>query len=225
MTTSEDWCFSRLGYRFSDSDLLKQALTHRSVSTNHNERLEFLGDAVLGLSIARALYDEKPEVREGGLSRFRAGLVRRETLADVAREIDLGLRVELGSGERRSGGNQRISVLADALEAVIGAILLDGGFAAANDVVLRIFSGRLENLPHELDLIDPKTRLQEYLQGKQLPPPEYSLADVSGAEHARTFNVRCRIAAFDLEARGIGTSRRRAEQAAASVALEQLQDG
>jgi ribonuclease-3 len=225
VTTSEDWCISRLGYKFSDSDLLKQALTHRSASTNHNERLEYLGDALLGLSIARALYDQKPEVREGGLSRFRAGLVRRESLADLAREIDLGSCLELGSGERRSGGNQRTSVLADALEAVIGAIFLDGGFTAVNDVVLRIFSGRLANLPDEFDLIDPKTRLQEYLQGRQLPPPEYSLADVSGAEHARSFNVRCRIPAFDLEAKGVGTSRRRAEQAAASVALEQLQDG
>jgi len=224
VTNPEDWCISRLGYKFSDSDLLKQALTHRSASTNHNERLEYLGDALLGPSIARALYDQKPEVREGGLSRFRAGLVRRESLADLAREVDLGSCLELGIGERRSGGNQRASVLADALEAVIGAIFLDGGFTAANDVVLHIFSGRLANLPDEFDLIDPKTRLQEYLQGQQLPPPEYLLADVSGAEHARSFNVHCRIPAFDLEAEGVGTSRRRAEQAAASVALEQLQD-
>lgn len=225
MTKSEDWCNSRLGYQFSDSDLLKQALTHRSASTNHNERLEYLGDALLGLSIARALYDQKPDVREGGLSRFRADLVRRETLAELAREIDLGSCLELGVGERRSGGNQRASVLADALEAVIGAIFLDGGFTAANEVVLRVFTSRLENLPAELDLIDPKTRLQEYLQGKQLPPPEYLLADVSGAEHARSFNVRCKIPAFELEAKGKGSSRRRAEQAAASIALEQLQNG
>lgn len=225
MTTYEDWCIDRLGYQFSDSDLLKQALTHRSASKHHNERLEFLGDAVLGLSIARALFDQKPEVREGGLSRFRADLVRRESLADLAREIDLGAHLELGGGERRSGGNQRASVLADALEAVIGAILLDGGFSGANDAVLRIFSSRLENLPHELELIDPKTRLQEYLQSRQLPPPDYSLADVSGADHARTFDMQCRIPALDLEAKGIGTSRRRAEQAAASAALELLQDG
>jgi ribonuclease-3 len=151
--------------------------------------------------------------------------VRRESLADLAREIDLGAHLELGGGERRSGGNQRASVLADALEAVIGAILLDGGFSGANDAVLRIFSSRLENLPHELELIDPKTRLQEYLQSRQLPPPDYSLADVSGADHARTFDMQCRIPALDLEAKGIGTSRRRAEQAAASAALELLQDG
>ena len=225
MTKSEDWCNSRLGYQFSDSELLKQALTHRSASKNHNERLEYLGDALLGLSIARALYDQKPEVREGGLSRFRADLVRRESLADLAREIDIGSCLELGSGERRSGGNQRTSVLADALEAVIGAIFLDGGFTAANDVILRMFSGRLANLPDEIDLIDPKTRLQEYLQGQQLPPPEYSLADVSGAEHARSFNVRCKVPSFGLEAEGTGSSRRRAEQAAAIIALEQLQDG
>ena len=225
MTKAEDWCTSRLGYKFSDGELLKQALTHRSASTNHNERLEYLGDALLGLSIARALYDQKPQVREGGLSRFRAGLVRRESLSELAREIDLGSCLEMGAGERRSGGNQRTSVLADALEAVIGAIFLDGGFSAANDVILRIFSGRLENLPDEMDLVDPKTRLQEYLQGRQLPPPEYLLADVSGAEHARSFNVQCKIPAFGLEARGVGTSRRRAEQAAALTALEQLQDG
>lgn len=224
MTTCEDWSIDRLGYQFSDSDLLKQALTHRSASKHHNERLEFLGDAVLGLSIARALFDQKPEVREGGLSRFRAGLVRRESLADLAREIDLGAHLELGGGERRSGGNQRTSVLADALEAVIGAILLDGGFSVANDAVLRIFSSRLANLPHELELVDPKTRLQEYLQSRQLPPPDYSLAHVSGADHARTFDVQCRIPALDVEAEGIGTSRRRAEQAAASAALELLQD-
>jgi len=225
VTKSEDWCLSQLGYKFSDSGLLEQALTHRSASKNHNERLEYLGDALLGFSIARALYDQKQDVREGGLSRFRADLVRSESLAELAREIDLGTCLQLGIGERRSGGNQRASVLADALEAVLGAIFLDGGFTAADEVVLRIFSSRLENLPDEIDLIDPKTRLQEYLQGKQLPPPEYSLADVSGAEHARSFNVRCKIPAFDLEARGIGTSRRRAEQAAASIALEQLQNG
>lgn len=225
MTTSGDWCIKRLGYQFSDSDLLKQALTHRSASSVNNERLEFLGDAVLGLSIARALYDQKPDVREGGLSRFRAGLVRRETLAELAQEIDLGVHIEMGSGERRSGGNQRTSVLANALEAIIGAISLDGGFVAASDVLLHIYSERLANLPDESELIDPKTRLQEYLQGQQLPPPEYSLADVGGAEHARTFRVYCRIPAFDLEVSGNGTSRRRAEQDAATAAVEKLKNG
>lgn len=222
MTTPEAWCADRLGYQFSDGDLLQQALTHRSASSANNERLEFLGDAVLGLSIARVLYDRKPDVREGGLSRFRAGLVRRETLAEIALEIDLGAHIEMGSGERRSGGNQRSSVLANALEAVVGAILLDGGFAAATDVVLRVFADRLDNLPDEADLIDAKTRLQEYLQGNQQRPPEYSLADVSGPDHARIFTVSCRIPAYDLDVNGSGTSRRRAEQAAATAALEKL---
>lgn len=222
MTGSEDWCVKRLGYQFSDSTLLEQALTHRSASTLNNERLEFLGDAVLGLNIARALYDHQPNAREGSLSRFRADLVRRETLAEVAREIELGAHIEMGSGERRSGGNQRTSVLANAFEAVIGAIFLDGGYAAARDVVLHIFSDRLTHLPDEADLIDAKTRLQEYLQGRQLPPPEYLLIEISGADHARSFDVCCRIPAYDLEATGHGTSRRRAEQAAATAALEKL---
>jgi ribonuclease-3 len=225
VTTSGDWCTNRLGYQFSDRQLLERALTHRSASTSNNERLEFLGDAVLGLEIAHALYKFKPDANEGSLSRFRAGLVRRETLAEVAREIEIGAHIEMGAGERRSAGNQRTSVLANALEAVIGAVFLDGGYAAATEVVRRLYVDRLHDLPDESDLIDAKTRLQEYLQARQLPPPAYEIVETSGADHARVFDVTCRISAYDLEFSGHGTSRRRAEQDAAAAALEKFKNG
>jgi ribonuclease-3 len=224
VTSAGAWCKKKLGYQFSDNDLLTRALTHRSASADHNERLEFLGDAVLGLSVARALFSNRPDAREGTLSRYRSGLVRRETLAEVAAETGLGDWIEMGAGERRSGGNQRMSVLADGLEAVLGAIYLDGGYERANEVILQIFAERLANLPAEEELIDPKTRLQEYLQARQQPPPAYSLVDSAGAAHARTFRVVCAIAALGLEISGTGTSRRRAEQAAAETALEQFSD-
>jgi ribonuclease-3 len=224
VTSAGAWCKKKLGYQFSDNDLLTRALTHRSASSDHNERLEFLGDAVLGLSVARALFSNRPDAREGTLSRYRSRLVRRETLAEVAAETGLGDWIEMGAGERRSGGNQRMSVLADALEAVLGAIYHDGGYERANEVILQIFAERLANLPAEEELIDPKTRLQEYLQARQQPPPAYSLVDSVGAAHARTFRVICAIAALGLEISGTGTSRRRAEQAAAETALEQFSD-
>ena len=225
MTTTGDWCDSRLGYQFSDSALLNRALTHRSAAAKNNERLEFLGDAVLGLIIGRAVFEREPKADEGGLSRFRSGLVRRGTLADVAREIDLGSHLRMGAGERRSGGNQRDSVLANAFEAVIGAIFLDGGFERATEVVQRVFSSRLDNLPPAADLIDPKTRLQEYLQGQQLSPPDYSTVKVTGPEHARSFEVLCVVSSFDLEVTGTGTSLRRAEQQAADTAFKMLTNG
>ena len=224
MKSPGDWSKQKLGYEFTDERLLEQALTHRSASPQHNERLEFLGDAVLGLAIARGIYERKPEAREGALSRFRSRLVRRETLAGLARDLELGAQIQLGSGERRTGGQQRQSVLANALEAVLGAILLDGGFKAAETVIEHIYADRLANLPAESELKDPKTRLQEWLQARQLPPPEYSLGEVEGAAHAQTFHVTCRVAAIDLEASGSGSSRRRAEQDAATRALENLPD-
>ena len=225
MTTAEDWCLKALGYQFSDAMLLTQALTHRSASPCNNERLEFLGDAVLGLAIAHALYKKKPAAGEGSLSRLRSDLVRRETLVELAMKLDLGPQVLMGAGERRSGGDQRTSLLANALEAVLGAVLLDGGFSAASEVILRVFGERLADLPDAADVIDPKTRLQEYLQGRQLPPPEYSLKATTGAAHARTFEASCGIPGLELETAGTGSSRRRAEQAAAARALEQLGDG
>jgi len=225
LTSAADWSSQRLGYRFVDEQLLELALTHRSAGGAHNERLEFLGDAVLGMAIARSLYEQKPDAREGALSRYRSRLVRKETLAEVARELDLGAQLRMGAGEHRSGGHQLSAVLADALEALLGAVLLDGGLAAAGDVIERLFAPRLRALPAEADLVDAKTALQEYLQARGLPPPQYDLVDATGAAHARTFHSCCRIADLELETAGTGTSRRLAEQAAAVAALEQIGGG
>jgi ribonuclease-3 len=214
-----------MGYQFADETMLVQALTHRSASATNNERLEFLGDAVLGLSISRAVYDSRPDVREGGLTRIRSNLVRRETLGEIARETNLGSQVILGAGERQSGGQQRTSVLANSLEAVFGSILLDGGFDAVDQVILRVYADRLRNLPDAGDIIDAKTRLQEYLHGQHLKSPVYSLKSSVGAAHAMTFEILCRIPELELEGTGIGTSRRRAEQVAAGRILEMLPDG
>jgi len=219
---AENWCEKALNYQFSDSGLLTRALTHRSASLDNNERLEFLGDAVLDLAISCELYDGKPTVREGGLSRYRAELVRKESLVKLAGKAGLAPYIILGSGEQRSGGRQRDSVLANALEAVFGAILLDGGFDAANRVILELFRDRLATLPEEEELKDAKTRLQEYLQARHMPPPDYELLGVTGAAHAQTFEVVCRIIDPGTETTGMGSSRRRAEQAAASVALDKI---
>ena len=224
---AENWCKEVLNYQFSDSGLLMRALTHRSASSDHNERLEFLGDAVLDLAISGSLYESRPNAREGGLSRLRAELVRKESLAELAAASGLARYILLGGGERRSGGRQRDSVLANALEAVFGAILLDGGYDAASRVILEFYGERLASLPDEEALKDAKTRLQEFLQARHNPPPEYELLVVSGAAHAQTFEVVCRIIEAGaetprLETKGEGSSRRRAEQAAATRALEEL---
>lgn len=224
MTRAGNWCEKALGYQFSDAGLLARALTHRSAAAEHNERLEFLGDAVVGLVIAGALFDAKPDADEGTLSRYRADLVRGESLADIARELDVGQWLVMGSGEHRTGGHQRTSVLANALEALFGAILIDGGFDQARQAVLVSFAARLAALPRESELKDPKTRLQELLQARQLPPPEYELTGSSGADHARRFEASCRIEALDITTSGNGTSRQRAEQVAATAALEQFAD-
>lgn len=225
MTTLANWSSSTLGYRFVDERLLEQALTHRSASGIHNERLEFLGDAVLGMVVARALYAARPDAREGALSRYRSGLVRKETLAQLARELKLGAELRMGGGEHRAGGHQRSSVLADALEAIFGAILLDGGVDAVSDVITRLFASRLAELPDEADLVDAKTSLQERLQARGMPPPAYEVLDASGPPHARVFRSRCLVSELNLETTGTGGSRRAAEQAAAGAALEQLGDG
>lgn len=222
MNDAGNWSATVLNYQFSDSDLLARALTHRSASGDNNERLEFLGDAVLDLTISIALYDVKSTVREGGLSRYRAELVRKESLVETANRVGLAPHIILGVGELRSGGRQRDSVLANTLEAVLGAILLDGGFEAANRVILDLFRERLATLPAEDELKDPKTRLQECLQARQLPPPDYELLNVTGAAHAQTFEVACRSRDPELEMRATGSSRRRAEQAAAALLLEEL---
>lgn len=224
MTTTGNWCERALRYQFSDEDLLAQALTHRSASALNNERLEFLGDAVAGLAIARAVYAAKPDADEGMLSRYRADLVRSESLAAIARDLGVSSYLVMGSGEHRTGGHQRMSVLANALEALFGAILIDGGYAAARDAVLHVFADRLADLPSERDLKDPKTRLQELLQARRLPPPQYSLTAASGADHERSFEASCRIDGLDVTTHGRGTSRRRAEQGAALAALDRITD-
>jgi ribonuclease-3 len=215
-----NWCEKALKYQFSDSDLLTRALMHSSAAADNNERLEFLGDAVLDLAISHQLYADKPTVREGGLSRYRAELVRKESLVKLAVKIELAPHIILGSGEQRSGGRYRDSVLANALEAIFGAILLDSGFDAANRVILQLYQDRLATLPDEEELKDAKTRLQEYLQARKIPPPEYKLLGVTGVAHAQTFEVACQIEDSGVATTATGSSRQRAEQAAASLALD-----
>lgn len=212
----------RMQYRFADESLLATALTHRSMGSNNNERLEFLGDAVLGLCIAEVLYRRDSRVGEGDLSRLRASLVNRDSLAELAADLDLGSELRLGGGELKSGGFRRDSILADALEAVIGAVYLDGGGEAAFAFIRRIYRDRLAALPSPDSLKDPKTRLQEALQGNGYSLPEYEVSAISGKEHDQRFHVSCRIPGTELGASGEGKSRRRAEQAAASKVLEQL---
>jgi len=214
-----------LGYQFSDPGLLEQALTHRSAGKRNNERLEFLGDSILNHVIAEALYQQFPAVREGSLSRMRSSLVKGVTLAEVARELNLGDAIVLGSGERKSGGQRRDSILADALEAIAGGILLDGGYDEVRACLLRWFGDRLSAMSEASDDRDPKTRLQEYLQGRGLPLPKYALVSVEGDEHEREFLVACRLQKSGIETRGEGSSRRGAEQAAAEAALVCLTDG
>jgi ribonuclease III len=202
--------------------VLEQALTHRSAGGRHNERLEFLGDAVLGLVIADALYHRLPEASEGDLTRFRAALVNREALAGLARGAGLEGALTLGEGERKSGGHRRESILADALEALIGASFRVAGFEAAREFVLRLYRERLADLPSAESLKDPKTRLQEFLQGRGEKLPEYRMLEVSGPDHRREFEVEVWLPGPGWGQRGTGPSRRRAEQAAAEAALDRL---
>jgi ribonuclease III len=214
-----------LGHDFRQPDLFRQALTHRSFSADHNERLEFIGDSVLNCAIALTLYRRFPQFPEGELSRVRANLVNKETLHRLARSLELGKSIRLGEGELKSGGSARPSILADTLEALFGAILLDGGFDAAQGAILRIYEQELDRLdPGELKK-DPKTRLQELLQGRRLPVPEYAIVNVTGEAHLQTFEIVCRVPALGIEATGSGASRRSAEQAAAAAVYEQAARG
>ncbi|GAC1453920.1 MAG: ribonuclease III [Steroidobacteraceae bacterium] len=213
----------RMGYAPRDLGLFRAALTHRSAAGPNNERLEFLGDAVLNLVVARHLYGCFPHAAEGDLSRLRSRLVSREPLADIAAALDLGAILQLGSGELKSGGFRRQSILADALEALFGAIYLDGGLEAAVAVIVQLFSPRIAALPEPEALKDPKTRLQEYLQSRSLTLPHYAVLGVAGADHAQTFEVSCEVPALGLAVRGRGSSRRRAEQQAAERMLTQIQ--
>ena len=212
----------RLNYTFQRTALLKQALTHRSAGATNNERLEFLGDAILNCTIAQALYDQFPLATEGELSRYRAALVRGDTLADIAREFDLGPFLKLGAGELKSGGHERSSILADSVEALIGAISLDCDMAAAQQTVLAWWQTRLHNLDPELALKDPKTRLQEFLQSQGLPLPDYTVTSVTGKAHNQTFTVSCLVQNLPEPMVASDSSRRGAEQAAARRALESL---
>ena len=216
------WTLRALGYVFVNPALCEVALTHRSAGSSHNERLEFLGDAVLNCTVARLLYEAHPQADEGELSRQRASLVSGETLAQIAAELGLGDRLRLGGGELKSGGFRRASILADALEAVLGAIFLDSGFDAAHGVVRHILGQRLSVLPSASELKDPKTRLQEVLQGRAMALPRYELTSVLGEAHEQSFTVSCDVPALRLKSAGEGASRRRAEQVAAERLLVQL---
>lgn len=214
---------ARLDYRFADEALLRQALTHRSWGQPHNERLEFLGDAVLDCVVAMLLYERMGQADEGALSRLRASLVRQQALADIARRVRLHEALRLGEGELRNGGAQRASILADALEAVLGAVLLDGGFEAARRVIGALYEPLVRAPDARALSKDAKTRLQELLQGRRLALPAYTVQGVRGAAHEQWFEVECAIEPLGLRVTGGGPSRRAAEQQAAQRALEALE--
>ena len=221
MTKSPQALTRALGHDFKDQALLQQALTHRSAGSTNNERLEFLGDAVLGCVISSELYQRYPQADEGELSRLRASLVRRESLARVAQTLDIGLYLHLGAGERKSGGHHRDSILSDAVEALFGAIYLDSSFDVCRTCILSLFSDVLGNLSDVAALKDAKTRLQEHLQSRHLALPEYRVTEVTGEAHAQFFKVECHVG--DSEpTQGQGKNRRHAEQDAAEKMLTQL---
>lgn len=223
MTRSLDELIRKLGYTFRDESLIVTALTHRSKGAANNERLEFLGDAVLGFVVAETLYSRFEKASEGQLSRFRSSLVKKDTLADLARHYSLGDYLLLGTGELKSGGFRRDSILADAMEAIIGAIFLDGGINPARILITESLNDRIDQLSQTgSDSKDPKTCLQEYLQARHLAVPSYEVLTTTGDDHNQNFEVSCRVAVLDEPVTGAGTSRRRAEQAAAQRALEKL---
>jgi ribonuclease-3 len=213
------WAEAQLKYAFNDSSLLDLALTHRSASKANNERLEYLGDSFLNFAIARRLFVLRPEDTEGDLSRARAALVKEPTLAAIGQQLGVDSQLTLGAGELRSGGAQRRGVLADAVEALLGAVLLDGGLSAAEAVVELMFAEHLRSLPDAAALKDPKTRLQEWLQGRGLPLPSYVVTAVHGRDHEQTFTVDCEVREKNAHTTGHGQSRRHAEQEAAAAML------
>jgi ribonuclease-3 len=213
---------ARLQHSFSDPSLLTRAVTHRSFSADHNERLEFLGDSVLNLSVAHLLYERLSSLPEGDLSRIRANLVKQDTLHQLAVDLGLPAVVRLGEGEVRSGGHKRPSILADALEAVLGAVYLDAGYPAAQALVQRLFQAVEINPQMQASAKDPKTELQEWLQGRKMKLPVYRVVATLGVAHKQTFDVECEITELQLVERGIGGSRRAGEQAAAAAMLQTL---
>ncbi len=225
VSKAETWLQTTLGYQFNDTHLLQQALTHRSCPGDNNERLEFLGDAVLEVVISDIVFRMHANAPEGDLSRLRASLVKDTSLAELSSNLGLGDHLVLGGGERKSGGHRRESILADALEAIFGAVYLDAGFEAARSVIERAFGERLTNLPSVDELRDPKTRLQEWLQARALGLPKYELAGVSGKAHQQTFEVSCSVRDGTTMTTGNGTTRRNAEQESAEKMLVALAEG
>jgi len=215
----------RLGHAFGDKELARQAVTHRSFGTPHNERLEYLGDSLLNCAVATLLYEKFPKLPEGDLSRLRASLVNQSSLSEVASALGLGDLLRLGEGELKSGGFRRPSILADAFEALLGAVYLDAGFDAVRAAVERLMGEKLEGRDRMPVDKDPKTALQEHLQGRKLALPRYSVQRTEGEAHDQTFTVECRVDDLGVVAAGQGTSRRAAEQAAAEGVLAQLEKG
>ena len=219
---SLDSLINGIGYQFQAPALLTQALTHRSFSGNNNERLEFLGDGALNFIIANQLYMRFAKLPEGDLSRLRAQLVKEATLAEIAFSLNIGESLKLGEGELKSAGWRRPSILADALEAIVGAVYIDGGYAAAETLVLKLFEQKLSNIDPKIIDKDAKSLLQEYLQGRKIDLPDYNVLSIEGEAHAQTFKMECVIPKLNISTVGEGTSRRVAEQHAAQLALEAI---
>ena len=211
-----------IDYQFDNTGLIELALTHRSAGGSNNERLEFLGDAILGMVISDWLFEQFPSATEGQLSRLRASLVKKETLASLSRELELGKYLQMGAGEQRSGGQSRDSTLADVIEAIIAAVYLDGGIEESRRLIHSLFRERLKSVSLSDCEKDPKTRLQEYLQGRGKALPVYEILRTEGQQHKQKFTVSCKVDSLELDSEGVGTSRRKAEQAAAAELLEQI---
>lgn len=214
----------KLDYSFNDISLLDEALTHRSFASRNNERLEFLGDGILNFVIAHELFKLYPDVQEGDLSRLRASLVDKDSLAQIASQLGLGDVIKLGSGELKSGGFRRPSILADAVESILGAVYCDGGFDASRELIVRLYTERLASSMDLQSLKDPKTQLQELLQSRRFPLPEYQVTNITGQAHAQIFHVQCRIDELKIEVTGEGKSRRKAEQIAAGKAIIKVEE-
>lgn len=214
----------KLEYAFSDTTLLDEALTHRSYSSRNNERLEFLGDGILNFVIAHELFKSYPDVPEGDLSRLRANLVNKDSLAEIASHLELGEVIRLGSGELKSGGFRRPSILADAVESIFGAVYCDGGFEPCRKLIIRLYAKRLALTMDLQSLKDPKTQLQELLQSRHFSLPDYQVTNITGQAHAQVFHVKCSIEKMKIEVTGEGKSRRKAEQIAAGRAIIQIEE-
>jgi len=213
----------KLEYSFNNIELLNEALTHRSYAAINNERLEFLGDGILNFVIADELFKQYPDVQEGDLSRLRANLVNKESLAVIANQLKLGDVIRLGSGELKSGGFRRPSLLADAVESILGAVYCDGGFEPCRELIVRLYTNRLASPTDLQSLKDPKTQLQELLQSRGLALPDYQVTNITGQAHAQVFHVRCSIKQIDIDVNGEGKSRRKAEQIAAEKAIAEVE--